>query len=84
MLASTVQFSTSNQPPATRPHQPHAHPSGATWRYEMQTGPEQRSRHTPHADRRERWPVPSGPNSVPTTHPAPATRFHAPPGVTPY
>ena len=33
---------------------------------------------------KQRSPVPSGPNSVPTTHPTPATRFHAPPGVTPY
>src|SRR3954453_4808817 len=42
MLASTVQFSTSNQPPATRPHQTRHPPQGAQ-RYEMQTGPDTRT-----------------------------------------
>jgi hypothetical protein len=38
MLASTVQFSTYDQTPATRPHQTHALPQ-ETQRYEIQTGP---------------------------------------------
>src|SRR6476661_589819 len=39
MLASTVQFSTYNQTPATRPHRTQPTPRGH-WRYEMQTGPD--------------------------------------------
>ena len=39
MLASTVQFSTYDQTPVTRPHQTHALPQEAQ-RYEMQTGPD--------------------------------------------
>jgi len=39
MLASTVQFSTSNQTPGTRPHPTQSTPRG-NWRYEMQTGPD--------------------------------------------
>ena len=38
MLASTVQFSTYDQTPITRPHQPRTLPREAQ-RYEMQTGP---------------------------------------------
>ena len=56
MLASTVQFSTYNQTPATRPHHTQ-HAPRDTWRYEMQTGPAEK----------QRSPAPSGPNSVPTT-----------------
>ena len=66
MLASTVQFSTYDQPPVTRPHQPRP---THEWRrrYEMQTGPEQK----------QRFPAPSGPNSVPTTTtPAPPRSPH--------
>ena len=39
MLASTVQFSTYDQTPITRPHQPR-HTLGCRQRYEMQTGPD--------------------------------------------
>ena len=39
MLASTVQFSTYDQTPATRPHQPRTLPQEIQ-RYEMQTGPD--------------------------------------------
>src|SRR3954453_3190085 len=46
MLASTVQFSTYNQTPATRPHQTQ-HAPRDTWRYEIQTGPDTRSQNTP-------------------------------------
>jgi hypothetical protein len=56
MLASTVQFSTSNQPPPTHPRQTR-HPHRDTRRYENKGGP----------DTKQRSPVPSGPNSVPTT-----------------
>jgi hypothetical protein len=45
MLASTVQFSTYNQTPATRPRQTPA-PTG-TRRYEMQTGPDTERNETP-------------------------------------
>ena len=41
MLASTVQFSTYDQTPITRPHQPR-HTLGCRQRYEMQTGPDKR------------------------------------------
>ena len=66
MLASTVQFSTYNQTPVTRPHRTQHTPRG-TWRYEMQTGPAET----------KRLPAPSGPNSVPTNqtpHPDSAPR----------
>ena len=47
MLASTVQFSTYDQTPVTRPRQTRALPQ-ETQRYEEQTGPEQRrNSHTP-------------------------------------
>jgi hypothetical protein len=62
MLASTVQFSTYDQTPITRPHQPR-HTLGCRQRYEMQTGPDTRSLHTPYRG----WSALSGPNSVPTT-----------------
>ena len=39
MLASTVQFSTYDQTPITRPHQPRTLPQEIQ-RYEMQTGPD--------------------------------------------
>src|SRR3954452_273868 len=43
MLASTVQFSTYDQTPATRPHRTQHTPRGS-WRYEMQTGPAEKKR----------------------------------------
>ena len=46
MLASTVQFSTYDQTPVTRPHQPRP-TLGCRQRYEMQTGPDTRSPPTP-------------------------------------
>jgi hypothetical protein len=56
MLASTVQFSTYDQTPITRPRRTQPTPRGNWW-YEEQTGP----------DEKKRSPAPSGPNSVPTT-----------------
>src|SRR3954452_18999107 len=65
MLASTVQFSTSNQPPATRPHQtrtPHGEHDGMRCRPALTEATTTRGQPP--------GPVPSGPNSVPTaTHP---------------
>ena|SRR5688572_24842105 len=46
MLASTVQFSTYDQTPVTRPHQTHDLPR-ETRRYEMQTGPDMRRTEPP-------------------------------------
>src|SRR3954462_12368058 len=64
MLASTVQFSTNNQTPAhTTPPDPHA-PTGTT--AVRETG-RPWTRQQPTQDLG--WPVPSGPNSVPTTSP---------------
>jgi hypothetical protein len=62
MLASTVQFSTSNQPPATRPHQtrtPHGEHDGMRCRPALTEATTTRGQPP--------GPVPSGPNSVPTT-----------------
>jgi hypothetical protein len=62
MLASTVQFSTYDQTPATRPHQPpgsHRSHSGMRCRPALQ-----RRRQTPGTNPE---PALSGPNSVPTT-----------------
>src|SRR3954453_9629675 len=46
MLASTVQFSTYDQTPATRPHQTHP-VHGRGQRYERQTGPDMSEQATP-------------------------------------
>ena len=62
MLASTVQFSTNNQTPPTRPrrtHTPRRRDGGTRNRTAL-------NRDNTHAPTRGR-PVPSGPNSVPTT-----------------
>src|SRR3954452_17491449 len=61
MLASTVQFSTYNQTPATRPHQTRPTPQGDGG---MRCRPAltQEPRTPPQG-----WPALSGPNSVPTT-----------------
>ncbi len=65
MLASTVQFSTYDQsPPAPTPPDPR-HPQ-ASQRYETQAAP---TEETVPPDSVVRAPVPSGPNSVPTTSP---------------
>ena len=62
MLASTVQFSTYDQTPPTRPRQTHAPPQG-TRRYENRTGPDREATtHPVHPGE----PALSGPNSVPT------------------
>ena len=63
MLASTVQFSTYDQTPPTRPRQTHALPQEAQ-RYEKQEGPDTRSNGPPGSPGGS---APSGPNSVPTT-----------------
>jgi hypothetical protein len=73
MLASTVQFSTYDQTPATRPHRTRALPQ-KTQRYEMQTGPAEINAPPGHPGR----PAPSGPNSVPTNHPPGSTPLHTP------
>ena len=72
MLASTVQFSTYDQTPVTRPHQTQPSPRGPR-RYEMQTGPDTRATSPPGSPDGS---APSGPNSVPTNqtnhhHPVP-------------
>ena len=74
MLASTVQFSTYNQKPATRPHQTHALPQ-ETQRYEIQTGP---------AEKKQTHPHPGAARSLRTQQraydrPTPDTPFHTPP-----
>src|SRR4051794_14626598 len=74
MLASTVQFSTYNQTPVTRPHQTHAHPQ-ETQRYEEQTGPEQDRDH-PHRD----GPLSQDPTACLRTRPSPAPRVPHPEG----
>jgi hypothetical protein len=83
MLASTVQFSTYDQTPPTRPRQTPDSPQG-TRRYEKQNGPVREE--TSPGDNPE--PAPSGPNSVPTNQTPPPTAFHAPPApkdtMTPY
>ena len=70
MLASTVQFSTYDQTPATRPHQTQRPPRGAR-RDEMQTGPDTRATSPPGSPDGS---APSGPNSVPTTPRPPRLR----------
>src|SRR5437868_1674534 len=77
MLASTVQFSTYNQTPVTRPHPTHApHREHSGMRYRPALNRDQRP---PPATHTRTWPAPSGPNSVPTTsHPIP-TAFPARP-----
>ena len=78
MLASTVQFSTYDQTPVTRPHQTHDLPQ-ETQRYEDADRP-CRDPRTPPQGR----PVPSGPNSVPTNRSPTPTPFHTPRKMTPY
>ncbi len=75
MLASTVQFSTYDQTPATRPHQPRPRPQAAQ-RYEMQTGPAEKNQ-TPGDQPPE--PALSGPNSVPTDRSCATTHVPHPP-----
>ena len=73
MLASTVQFSTYDQtPPHTPPPDPRT-PTGDTAVRE-QEGPAQSNAHP-----RQGRPVPSGPNSVPTTSPPRTDRVPHPP-----
>src|SRR5215208_4501998 len=71
MLASTVQFSTYDQTPVTRPHQTHDLPR-VTRRYEMQTGPDMR---------RNGCPLSQDPTAClrPDLHPPHA--FHTPGGA---
>jgi hypothetical protein len=67
MLASTVQFSTNNQPPPHHaPPDPNHPPGGTTVR---DPAPARDNPPPPHTGTRR--PVPSGPNSVPTTPPRP-------------
>jgi hypothetical protein len=77
MLASTVQFSTYDQTPPTRPRQTrHTHRRhGGTRNREALTREETTTRIN-------RTPALSGPNSVPTDRLSPVTTFHAPKGRT--
>src|SRR5687767_1652645 len=78
MLASTVQFSTYDQTPATRPRRPRSAPRGDRW-YEMQTGPEPRSQHPtglPPPD----GPLPQDPTACLRPGPAPELRSTHPLG----
>src|SRR3712207_6176600 len=69
MLASTVQFSTYDQPPVTRPHRPRPTSGGGDGGMRCRPALEQKATPRPDGDRRP-GPAPSGPNSVPTTtHP---------------
>src|SRR3712207_5822460 len=69
MLASTVQFSTNNQTPTEPPRQP-----PATRAVRDTAGPAEKNQHTPQGR-----PVPSGPNSAPTTNHPPHTLRSTPP-----
>jgi hypothetical protein len=76
MLASTVQFSTYDQTPPTRPRQTrhsHRRPGGTRNRKAL---PEKK-RPSPTGER----PALSGPNSVPTTGHPPPPAFHTPEGA---
>ena len=66
MLASTVEFSTTNPRPPAQPHQP-THPCDGL----RSRRPGQRRTPDPHRVPPTGRPVPSGPNSVPTTDPTP-------------
>ena len=83
MLASTVQFSTYDQTPITRPRQTHPRPAGATpqgrWWYEMQTGPDTRATPPTPRDPPRAGSAPSGPNSVPTDRSPTPAPFRTPP-----
>ena len=74
MLASTVQFSTYNQTPVTRPHRTHALPR-ETQRYEEQTGPAEI--HVPTRGKPPDGPLSQDPTAClqPVSPPPPA--FHA-------
>ena len=79
MLASTVQFSTTH-PPTTHhapPNPAHEQASGTR----TGTAPDETTTPTPHRHNAGHGtgPVPSGPNSAPTTHPPPPTPLHTPP-----
>ena len=74
MLASTVQFSTYDQTPVTRPRRTQPAPQDSRW-YEMQTGPDTKDGHPVHPG----GPLPQDPTAClrPTLH-APDP-FHAHP-----
>ena len=75
MLASTVQFSTYNQTPATRPRQTHRLPRERQ-RYEMQTGPEPKQQIHPET---RMSPLPQDPTARLRTRPHARTPIHAHP-----
>jgi hypothetical protein len=77
MLASTVQFSTYNQTPATRPRRTQHAPQGNWW-YEMQTGPEQKDQQVHPANRMS--PLPQDPTACLRTGPPPPPRSPRPRG----
>lgn len=78
MLASTVQFSTYDQTPPTRPRRTHPTPRGRWW-YEEQDGPEPRSQNTPAGAARSLRTQQRA--YGPVTHPHPVPRATK---VTPY
>ncbi len=75
MLASTVQFSTTNQTPITRPHQPHT-PTRGHERYEIQTGPEPEATTPTH---QRAGPLPQDPTACLRTRPHTRTPLHTHP-----
>ena len=85
MLASTVQFSTYDQTPITRPRQTHHRSNRATprgrWWYEMQTGPDTKQQtHPDHRVPRRTGMVRSLRTQQRAYDPAPSTTpVHTPP-----
>src|SRR5918994_5630987 len=76
MLASTVQFSTYDQTPATRPHQtsdPHGDHSGMRCRPALQDND--------HPKPSSRGPLSQDPTACLRTGPSPPPAFHAPGGA---
>src|SRR5689334_257529 len=78
MLASTVQFSTNNQPPPP-PAPPCPHQRREVWNQGWPCT--EKAPQPPHG---ACGPAPSGPNSVPTTTHPPAPRSPHPPEGVPY
>ena len=82
MLASTVQFSTYDQSPSSRPRRTRDLPEGDTAVREQES-PDREKRPTP--EKPPGRPALSGPNSVPTTPHPRRSAFHTPPRrMTPY
>src|SRR3954471_23406262 len=80
MLASTVQFSTTNQSPSARPHQTPTRPLAGTStveRCEIRRAPDRDNRPLPRREPARRGPLPQDPTAcLPPPDCTPA-RFHA-------